>query len=139
MTRKLRNLLIFTAFSCLISCKEKEEIELKPGAYYAFVYDKYHYGIAKILVLDSVGIHLLVYQNKYRSIPEKLYSDSLQISSMSFSDELSNGYLPLKRDLFLQMKPEFIKMEEVSKEEIDYYRIWKENPVYLDGEFMGKE
>jgi len=139
MRLKLKSLLVFLLFFSLFSCKKKEEIELKPGAYYAFVYDKYHYGIAKILVLDSVGIHLLIYNNKYRSIPEKLFSDSLQISTMSFSDELNNGYLPLKRELFLQMKPEFLKLEEISKVEMDYYRIWKENPVYLDGEFMGKE
>jgi hypothetical protein len=73
------------------------------------------YAIYKVLVLDTIAVHLRAYSNKLYVKPADINTDSLKILI---------GHAPLDRQGFLIDNPELIKVEKVKDSELEGYRLY---------------
>jgi hypothetical protein len=84
------------------------------------------FGVVKVLVVDDKGVHLRVYKNKYPTRPTAVDLKTLSLGSLNDPDGFGMGHLPLSREGFAEWKPALITKDEVRKDELDGYEMWKE-------------
>jgi len=85
------------------------------------------FGVAKILALDGQAVHVRVYKNKYPTRPSPIDLNSLSLGSIDDPDGFGIGHLPLSQQGFSQWNPVFVIKDEVSKEDLEGYEMWKES------------
>ncbi len=84
------------------------------------------FGIVKILVIDEEVVHVKIFKNKYDQRPDEVDIKTLSIGSVYDEDGFGVGHAPIDRKGFDNWQPIAIAFEEVSKEDLEGYEIWKE-------------
>ncbi len=93
------------------------------------------YGLVKVLVVDDLGVHVKVYKNKWKQRPETVDTTRLSLGGINDKDGFGMEHLPLGKRTFAEWKPVVIGHQEVLKEELDGYEMWKDG----GGGYFGDE
>jgi len=101
--------------------------ELKVGGLYSVNDGEGSYRVAKILALDDSAVHIRLYKNKYPSRPQTVDLSTLSLGSINDKDGFGMGHLPLSRKAFANWQPIFLFQSAVTDEELEGYRMWKED------------
>ena len=109
-----------------LACVMKHS-ELKVGGLYSVDDGKGNYRVAKLLALDDSAVHIRLYKNKYPSRPQTVDSSTLSLGAIHDKDGFGMGHLPLSRKAFADWQPVFIFQSSVTDEELEGYKMWKEN------------
>lgn len=83
------------------------------------------YGVVKILVIDANEAHVKIYANKYKQRPATVDSKTVSMGSIDSGEGFGIGHVPLARKGFEDWKPVEVNWEEVTKEELEGYELWK--------------
>jgi hypothetical protein len=83
------------------------------------------FGVVKVLVIDANEAHVKIYKNKYDQRPATVDVKTLSMGSINDTDGFGIGHVPLARKGFDDWKPVEVNYEEVSKEELEGYEMWK--------------
>jgi len=125
----MNKIVLFSIFIFLIvilySCTNKPK-ELKAGAICSVDDGNGKFGIVKILVIDNEIAHLRIYKNKFNQRPASIDTRTLSLGSIYDKDGFGVGHTPLDRKGFENWQPVVLTYEEVSEEELEGYKIWKE-------------
>jgi hypothetical protein len=125
----MNKILLFSLFIFVIviiySCYNQEK-KLKAGAICTVEDGDGKFGVVKILVLDDEIAHIRIYKNEYNQRPISIDLKTLSLGSINDKDGFGVGHTPLDRKGFENWKPVVITYEEVNKEELEGYEIWKE-------------
>jgi hypothetical protein len=90
---------------------------LKVGGIYISKNKDSTYSATKIIAMDDFAVHIRIYQNKFKTRPSQLSSDTLKVLI---------GHAPLDKNGFLSDKPELITVETVKDAELEGYKIYLE-------------
>lgn len=94
---------------------KKENNDLVTGGLYISQNEDGSYGVSKILALDEFAVHVRFYSNKFETKPSDLNSSNLKFLI---------GHAPMAKEGFLLDKPELLKVEKVSEEELEGYNYY---------------
>ena len=107
--------IIFAA--CTNKGKNKTQEELQTGGIYISQNEDGSFGVSKILVLDGPTVHIRMYTDKFEIKPADINSEDLNFFI---------GHVPMAKNGFLLDKPEFLKVEAVTEEELEGYKYYLE-------------
>jgi len=102
--------------------------EYKIGSYFSIKSEASGYRIVKILATDLQGVHIRMYSNHFDTRPKtinlkELYSNSIKDDPKTFG----SYHIPLRYETFSEKwKPEFVVEGTVSDDDLEGYKIWKE-------------
>ena len=112
--------------------------ELRVGGLYSAIGDSDTgtFCIVKVLVLDSSIVHMCLYSNSFDDRPKNVDVSTLSIGGFSIEEDdlddfnfsdLGIGHLPIELDDFINdYQPVFLEMSSVSDEDLEGYRLWRE-------------
>ena len=80
-------------------------------------------GIVKVLVINLEEAHVKLYKNKFEKRPDQV--DIKTLDAGSGKDGYGIGHMPMDRNIFDNWEPAAIGFEEVTKEELAEYELWK--------------
>ena len=103
--------------SCTTTSNEDESNELVVGGLYLSQNENGTFGVTKILALDDFAVHIRMYSEEFKTKPTDLNSADLTFLI---------GHAPLAIEGFLLDKPELLKVEKVSEEELEGYNFYLE-------------
>ena len=98
-----------------------------PGNVFSARSEKSGYVIAKILAIDSVGVHIRLYKERFPNRPTQIDTALLSLGSIHDKDGFGIGHLPIVRELFASWDPVLITTETLDEEELEGYKIWSED------------
>ena len=118
-------LLVSAAFLMLTACAQSN---WKEGGLYSVEGDNGGFSMVKILKLDSAGVHIRAYSNRFSKRPTDIDVSTLYMAGINRKpdEELGMGHLPLSRESFSGWRPELIRVVPVEPTELEGYEIWKE-------------
>jgi hypothetical protein len=108
----------------VISCSTTS---YKPGDIYSIDDGEGKIGIVKVLAIDPGVIHLRIYRNKFDSRPKTIDTKELSLGRLGDEEGFGIGHIPLDVDGFKQWTPELLTNEQVTEDELEGYKIWKES------------
>jgi hypothetical protein len=85
------------------------------------------YVIAKILAIDSVGVHIRLYKERFSERPIQVETGLLTLGSIHDKDGFGFGHLSILRDLFASWDPLLIATETLDEEELEGYKMWPDS------------
>ena len=106
---------------------ETQRPPFKAGDLVSVVMDEHGYGVAKVLAVDEVGVHVRLYVERLRERPSAANLPSRSLRPPKDGHPLSAGHLPLTFASFARWEPSFIVHEAVGDNELEGFRIWDEN------------
>lgn len=83
--------------------------------------------LIKVLKKDDEGFHVRLYSNSFPSKPTALDASSLFFSKDQVSGRRGIGHIPISKERFFAWGPTHVANGEVSEEELDGYRQWKDD------------
>ncbi|MES2763782.1 MAG: hypothetical protein V4677_16320 [Bacteroidota bacterium] len=83
------------------------------------------FGVVKVLVIDGIEAHVKIYKNKFDQRPSVVDMKTLSLGSINDTDGFGMGHVPLAREGFDAWNPVMIGYEEVTKEDLEGYEIWR--------------
>lgn len=118
--------------------REKETQEdstgLKVGGIYSVIQGNRKFRIAKLLVLEEGIVHIRIYKNKFNKRPDEIDLNSLTLGTIHDPDGFGMGHIPIPEHDFLSWQPKLLVQTEVKEDELEGYKIYKENngiPFYF--------
>lgn len=120
----MKLLAMISLFSFLAACARQPAVT--PGSLCTVDDGEGFYRVAKVLVVDDVGVHTRLYKNRWKERPEQVDLSLLSLGSIHDKDGFGMGHLPLTKRSFAAWKPVVFGKEEVKKEELEGYDMWKE-------------
>ena len=99
---------------------------LQAGALFS-VYVDGKYRVAKVLVVEPDAVHVRLYKETYARRPEQVPSQTLTLGTIHDVEGFGMGYLPLSEGAFRAWRPEVLGFEPVTDDELDGYKIWRED------------
>ena len=119
-------LLIFIATSFIVySCTDRGN-KIQAGSICTIEDGEGKFGIVKVLVINDKEAHIKIYKNKYDQRPAKVDIKSLGLGSIDDKEGgFGIGHIPLDRNGFDNWKPIPVAFEEVTKNELVGYEMWK--------------
>jgi hypothetical protein len=123
---KLLNTLLFICIAIIFySCSNKAEI-IRAGSICTIDDGEGKFGIVKVLVINNEEAHIKIYKNKYDLRPTKLDLKTLSLGSINDKEGgIGIGHVPLEKIGFDNWKPLQVAFEEVTKEDLEGYEMWK--------------
>lgn len=123
-SRKL-SVFVSIVFLALSACAQSS---LKEGGLYSVEGEKGGFSIVKLLKLDTVGVHIRAYSNRFPQRPTDVDVSKLYMAGIDRKpgEELGMGHLPLSRESFSGWKPQLIKVVPVEPAELEGYEMWKD-------------
>ncbi|HWC58228.1 MAG TPA: hypothetical protein VHC44_00935 [Verrucomicrobiae bacterium] len=112
--------------SALVGCSKTSS--LKEGGFYSIKNDNGTYSVAKILKVESGGVHVKIYSNQFDSPPTQVDESKLYLAGVDHkpTETLGVADAPMKDDSFqTTYKPTFIQQGTVSPQELEGYNTWK--------------
>ena len=94
------------------------------GGLYASRNASGQYLIVKVLVADSLSVHVRMYAERFNSLPTAIKSSQLSLGSLSTTGATGIGHVPLSREGFLHDERILLAQESISEEELEGYRYW---------------
>jgi hypothetical protein len=90
----------------------------KAGELYTFYdEDDAAFFVVKVLVVDKDAVHARVFDTPFKSAPTEVETSQL---------EWFVGHTPLDHDVLAELKAVKIGVEAVTEDELEGYRIWKD-------------
>lgn len=96
-------------------CSNKENNGLVTGGLYVSQNEDGTFGVSKILALDDFAVHIRMYSDQFDTKPSTLNSSDLKFLI---------GHAPMAKEGFLLDKPELLKVEKVTEEELEGYHYY---------------
>ncbi len=101
--------------------------QFNAGDLLSVVADDGLFGIVKVLALDSQGIHIRLYQQRFAQRPLAVEPESLTLGSLFASDApFSIGHIPLSHAAFRGWQARQVAPGTVADSELEGYRGWLE-------------
>jgi hypothetical protein len=124
--KKILNTLLFISIAIgLYSCENKAEI-VRVGSICTIDDGEGKFGIVKVLVINNEEAHIKIYKNKYDLRPTKVDLKTLSLGSINDKEGgFGIGHVPLEKIGFDNWKPMQVGFEEVTKEDLEGYEMWK--------------
>ena len=88
-----------------------------PEHYYSFEYRDGSFGLAKVLVVEPKGIHVLIYEGRLKARPTTVDPEKLVVWAYHF---------PIMRPVFENSKPIHLAPGKILKDEMIGYEEWRE-------------
>lgn len=117
---------IVCALLLFCGCDKTSNIQLKTGGLYSIKYSKDKYAVAKLLHHENSVCHLRIYQQMFDSRPKTVDPAKLTLGERG-KPKSGTWYSPFQEKSFRRWEPEFISIQPVSPEELEGYKVWKEN------------
>jgi hypothetical protein len=123
---KILNTLLFISIAIgLYGCGNKAEI-IRAGSICTINDSEGKFGIVKVLVINNEEAHIKIYKNKYDLRPTKVDLKTLSLGSINDKEGgFGIGHAPLEKIGFDNWKPVQVGFEEVTKEDLEGYEMWK--------------
>ena len=124
MASRITALLLAVALSVASGCLHQEWSE---GGLYSVESEDGGYSVAKILKLDTEGVHIRLFSNQFPTRPSDVDTSKLYMAGINHKpdEQLGIGHLPLSRASFQNWKPVQIKVVSVNADELEGYEMWK--------------
>ncbi len=103
------------------------ETELFAGGLYTVESEPGKFGAAKLLAYEDGICHVRLYLEAYPSRPATLDPTKLTLGGADDKEGFSLGHMPLREESFRGWKPVLAGKAEVKEEELEGYRIWKQD------------
>jgi hypothetical protein len=120
----MKRLAMISVLSFLFGCAQQQSP--RPGSLCSVDDGEGSYRVAKILMVDEQGVHIRLYKNKWKERPKTIDASALTLGSIKDGNEFGMGHLPLTKKAFAAWKPVVISEQEVKKDELDGYELWKD-------------
>jgi hypothetical protein len=121
--KHLRVSLLSTLISVLGCTPQPESIDA--GALYSVDDGEGFFRVAKVLIVDSGGVHIRLYKNRFETRPKNVDFSSLSLGSIHEKDGFGMGHLPLTHRAFREWDPVFIGNSPVGPDELEGFNEWK--------------
>lgn len=106
------------ATAALCSCSRPSATDFLVGGIYSITSSANEFRVVKIVALKDDIVQLHMYQKQYQHRPETLDPQKLRLGPMHHGKgPFSMGSLPLRLSEFLERKPRFIMLTELSDDE----------------------
>ncbi len=106
------------ALTVLSSCSRPSATDFLVGGIYSVTSNSNEFRAVKIIALEEDIVQIHMYQEQYQHRPETLDPKKLKLGPMHRGKgPFSMGGLPLRLSEFLERKPRFIMLTEVSADE----------------------
>ena len=99
--------------------------EIVVGGLYASRGDDSIFRVSKVLAIDGSAVHVRIYKNKFKTLPENLDSSALSLGGFGDPDGFGVGHAPIARQGWLGSHV-FLKKEPVTEEELEGYKYYLE-------------
>ena len=113
------NLFIIVGILVIIGCSSTDSRnkvnDLVVGGLYISQNEDDSFGVSKILALDEFTVHVRMYSDEFETKPSDLNSSVLTVLI---------GHAPMAKEGYLLDKPELLKVEKVSEEELEGYNFY---------------
>ena len=119
-----RNFILSCFFLFLYSCTPPA---YKAGDIYSIDDGAEKFSVVKVLAVDNEMIHIRIYKQKFSSRPSSVDPKILTLGTPSDSDGFGIGHIPLDKNAFKEWEPELIMNIPVTEDELEGYKMWKEN------------
>ncbi|HEY6160283.1 MAG TPA: hypothetical protein VI112_03645 [Bacteroidia bacterium] len=119
-----KHLLFLPCLLLLIACSGSK---YKAGDIYSVDTGEEKFRVVKVLVVEPPYIHVRMYQDRFDKRPGKIDTKELTIGDQASEGGPGVGSIPLPLDNFKEWEPELITNEKVTDEELQGYKVWKEN------------
>lgn len=110
----------------LVACR-RSTASLQVGGIYSTADDKGGYGVVKLLAHADGVCHVRVYKQKFQSRPTTVDVGSLSLGKPGDFGGFGMGHIPMREAGFLEWQPVIITTTTVTPDELEGYKIWKEN------------
>jgi hypothetical protein len=120
----LKNSLLFFIALTAIGCSNQSD-KIKAGSICTIEDGDRTFGVVKVLVINDEEAHVKIYKNKYEQRPAQIDIKTLSLGSINDKDGFGIGHVPLERKGFDNWKPIPVGFEEVTKEDLEGYEMWK--------------
>lgn len=118
------SLCVVGMISVLIACGESSRLAT-PGGLYSVWEGENGFGVVKVLAVEPEAVSIRWYRETFADRPSDITSQDLSLGSIDDA-EFGLGHIPVTWRDFKLMFPVLITTEELTEEELDGYRIWKE-------------
>ena len=109
--------------SGLCGCRRAPEAVV--GGLYSVRDDQGLYRVAKVVAVDPDGIHVRLYQNRWKRRPQGLGAAPLTLGTVNDADGFGIGHMALSREEFSGWKPAFLRREDISPDESAGTEAWR--------------
>ena len=120
----MRAIIAVGILAFLFGCQRTPGV--KEGALYTMDDGDGFYRVVKILATDDRGVHIRMYKNTWKERPASVDSSSLSLGQVNDPEGFGMGHLPLSKKSFVAARPVFLQDGQVTDEELEGYRMWKE-------------
>jgi hypothetical protein len=107
-----------------MNCTKPAE-ELRAGGIYSIASGDGRFGVVKVLVVDPNAVHVRSYSGKWSTRPASVNTAELRLGTIHEPDP-GMGHLPLSRRVFAAWAPKLVATADVTDEELEGYREWKQ-------------
>jgi hypothetical protein len=118
-------LLLAVAVSGLQACRSSPELVV--GGMYSVADEDGGFRIVKLLAHEDGVCHVRIYKQRFSTRPQKIEPQELSLGTPTDADGFGMGHLPLRDVSFLAWDPVLISTTTVEPEELEGYKIWKED------------
>ena len=126
--RRIQFAFVFLFLCLAYGCKRQTpEAELVAGGLYTVESDPGKFGAAKLLAYEDGICHVRLYREEYPSRPAILDPAKLTLGGAGDQEGFSLGHMPLREESFRAWKPVLAGKAEVKEEELEGYRMWKQD------------
>jgi hypothetical protein len=130
---QIKFLILLSLFSMAANCFSTSDPDLenkyKPGSLYSVTAPGQDNGfnIVKVLAVTKGIVHVRLFKNQFQTRADAAGAASSTLSLGGIDDPEGFGirHLPMDRETFEKLKPEFIRQESVSEEELQGFKDWK--------------
>ena len=106
------------ATAILSGCSRPSATDFLAGGIYSITSSANEFRVVKIVALKDDIVQLHMYQKQYQQRPETIDPNTLKLGPMHHGNgSFSMGSLPLRLSEFLERKPRFIMLTEVTDDE----------------------
>ncbi len=123
--------LFLLLLSCMAAnCTPAGDAELekiyKVGGLYSITAGDTEFNVAKVIAITKGMIHIRQYGNRFETRPESVDPSKLFLDDPNNPADFGLRHLPVDKETFEKMQPVFIKQENVSEEELEGFKAWKD-------------
>ena len=114
----------------LIACNRRRgsgdvSQDIVVGGLYASRDEDGIFRVSKVLAVDDSAVHVRIYKNKFKAIPENLDTSTLSLGGLGDPDGFGIGHAPLAKENWLASHV-FLKKEPVREDELEGYKYYLE-------------
>lgn len=93
------------------------------GGLYASKNEDGTFGVVKVLAVDESAVHVRIYRNKFKSVPQDLDTSVLTLGRLGDSEGFGVGHAPIEKRGWIDSQI-FLKQEPVREEELKGYKYY---------------